>query len=75
MSNELERFVNDNRDEFDDKNVPAGLWDKIEQQIQPKKFTRRSFSDGGKSTPVIKNGMDDDGSGCGSDSSHWFNNF
>ena len=45
MSNELERFVNDNRDEFDDKNVPAGLWDKIEQQIQPKKFTRRSFSE------------------------------
>ena len=56
MSNNLEKLVNDNRDEFDDKNVPAGLWDKIEQQIQPKKFTRRSFSDGGKSTPVIKMG-------------------
>ncbi|MBI2729765.1 MAG: hypothetical protein HYX40_03275 [Sphingobacteriales bacterium] len=46
-SNELEGFVKNNRDEFDDAPVPAGLWDKIEQQIQPKKTVRRNFNAGG----------------------------
>ena len=37
MSNELEKFIKDNREEFDDMPLPAGLWNKIEEQIQPPK--------------------------------------
>jgi hypothetical protein len=55
MNNELEKFVKDNRDEFDEVPVPVGLWDKIEQQIQSQKPVNRSLSTGGKS-PVIKMG-------------------
>ena len=45
MSNELERFARENREEFDSAEIPAALWDKIEQQIQPQ-----------KKSPVIKMG-------------------
>lgn len=37
MNNELKKFVQQNRDEFDDMPLPAGLWNKIEDTIQPKK--------------------------------------
>jgi hypothetical protein len=37
MNKELKKFVQQNRDEFDDMPLPAGLWNKIEDQIQPKK--------------------------------------
>lgn len=37
MSNELEKFIKDNREEFDEVHPPAGLWNKIEDQIQPQK--------------------------------------
>lgn len=37
MNNELKKFVQQNRDEFDDIPLPAGLWNKIENTVQPKK--------------------------------------
>ena len=46
MSNELERYARENREEFDSSEAPAGLWDKIEQQLLPTK----------KKSPVIKMG-------------------
>ncbi|MBI1780996.1 MAG: hypothetical protein HYR66_06460 [Sphingobacteriales bacterium] len=52
MNNELKKFVQQNRDEFDDMPLPAGLWNKIEDKIQPKKPARRSLSTGGKSLVI-----------------------
>lgn len=46
MSNELERFAGENREEFDSAEVPAALWDRIEQQILPIK----------KKSPIIQMG-------------------
>lgn len=51
-SNELEKFVQQNRDEFDDMPLPAGLWNKIEDKIQPGKPARQSLSTGGKSLVI-----------------------
>ena len=33
MSEDLQRFINDHRDEFDDKNPPVGTWDQVERNI------------------------------------------
>lgn len=33
MSEHLQNFVNEHRDEFDDENPPAGIWDKVERDI------------------------------------------
>lgn len=37
MSNELERFIKDNREDFDGADLPGDLWSKIEKQMQPPK--------------------------------------
>ncbi len=33
MSEHLQNFINEHRDEFDDENPPAGIWDKVERDI------------------------------------------
>lgn len=37
MKDNLEKFILDNRHEFDINEPPAGLWEKIEKDIRPKK--------------------------------------
>jgi hypothetical protein len=50
MSKRLEKFIVDNREEFDDLEPAAGLWDRIEQQMEasvvelPKKREAKTFS-------------------------------
>lgn len=50
MSKRLEKFIIDNREEFDDLEPSAGLWDRIEQQMEtkvvelPKKREAKTFS-------------------------------
>lgn len=33
MSEHLQNFINEHRDEFDDENPPAGIWDKVERDV------------------------------------------
>lgn len=40
MSNELKRFIEDNREEFDDKTPAGKVWENIEASFSPKKETR-----------------------------------
>lgn len=37
MEDRLEKFVIENRNEFDDQQPPAGMWDKINQTVQQEK--------------------------------------
>ena len=43
MSNNLKKFIRDNRDEFDDKVPPAGVWEHIEASLTPGKKKKKSI--------------------------------
>jgi hypothetical protein len=49
MSNRLEQFINENREDFDDE-IPANkIWDNIRKQLQPqRKNKHRLFISTGK---------------------------
>ncbi|MES3017591.1 MAG: hypothetical protein V4721_07430 [Bacteroidota bacterium] len=52
MKDRLENFITENKKEFDQFDAPAGLWDKIEQQLDEKRIN--SSTAGSKKEKVVR---------------------
>ena len=41
MSNTLDQFINENREDFDDEIPAAKIWDNIKKQVEPQAKRKR----------------------------------